>query len=150
MKVAVLGGCGGIGRSLVAGLLAKGDEVAVLDLPVSLERHPPPEGVLALPVEGSDAASVEAAFGSLRSAWGTLDGFVNLAGFMIGLKPLREVPADDFDHVIEGNVRTTFLACRAAMPLLEAGAGGSLVNIASGLAQFVRPGTGPTRHPRRR
>ncbi len=143
MKVAVLGGCGGIGRSLVAGLLAKGDEVAVLDLPVSLERHPPPAGVLALPVDGSDAASVEAAFGSLRSAWGTLDGFVNLAGFMIGLKPLRDVPADDFDNVVEGNVRTTFLACRAAMPMLEAGTGGSLVNIASGLAQFVRPGYGP-------
>ena len=143
MKVAVLGGCGGIGRSLVAGLLAKGDEVAVLDLPVSLERHPPPAGVLALPVDGSETASVDAAFGSLRLAWGTLDGFVNLAGFMIGLKPLRDVPPDDFDDVVEGNVRTTFLACRAAMPLLEAGQNGSLVNIASGLAQFVRPGYGP-------
>ncbi len=143
MKVAVLGGCGGIGRSLVAALLAQGDEVAVLDLQVSLDRHPPPTGVLALVVEGSDAASVEAAFGAIRSTWGSLDGFVNLAGFMIGLRPLRDVPVADFDNVLEGNVRTTFLACTAAMPLLEAGKDASLVNIASGLAQFVRPGYGP-------
>ena len=143
MRVAILGGCGGIGRSLVTALLAQGDHVAVLDLQVSLDRHPPPPGVLTLAVDGVDAASVDAAFGAIRSDWGALDGFVNLAGFMIGLRPLRDVPEADFDTVIDGNVRTTFLACKAAMPLLEAGEGGSLVNIASGLAQFVRPGYGP-------
>jgi 3-oxoacyl-[acyl-carrier protein] reductase len=143
MRVAILGGCGGIGRSLVTALLAHGDSVAVLDLQVSLDRHPPPAGVLALALDGAAAASVDAAFGAIRSAWGALDGFVNLAGFMIGVRPLRDVPPDDFDSVIDGNLRTTFLACKAAMPLLEAGEGASVVNIASGLAQFVRPGYGP-------
>ena len=85
MRVAVLGGCGGIGRSLVAALLAQGDAVAVLDLPVSIDRHPPPAGVVALPVDGSDAVSVAAAFEALGRHWNGLDGFVNLAGFMIGM-----------------------------------------------------------------
>ena len=37
----VLGGCGGIGRAYVAGLLAHGAAVAVLDLPASIAAHPP-------------------------------------------------------------------------------------------------------------
>ncbi|MHB2166749.1 SDR family NAD(P)-dependent oxidoreductase [Alsobacter sp. R-9] len=143
MRVAVLGGCGGIGRSLVAALVGQGDTVAVLDLPASLERHPPPDGVLAIPVEGNSEGSVKEAFAHLEMAWGALDGFVNLAGFMMGMKPLRDVTADVFDTTIEGNLRTTFLACAAAMPLLEKGEGPSLVNIASGLAQFIRPHYGP-------
>ena len=143
MRVAVLGGCGGIGRSLVEALLAQGDRVAVMDLQASLDRHPPAAGTLAIPVDGSDEASVKAAFHIVREAWGALDGFVNLAGFMVGMKPLREVTADVFDTTIDGNLRTTFLACTAAMPLLEAGEGASLVNIASGLAQFIRPHYGP-------
>ncbi len=143
MRVAVLGGCGGIGRSLVSALLAQGESVAVLDLAASLERHPPPSGVVAIPIDGSDAASVAAAFGALDAQWGALDGFVNLAGFMLGMIPLRDVPADVFDTTIDGNLRTTFLACNAAMALLEKGEEPSLVNVSSGLAQFIRPHYGP-------
>ena len=51
--------------------------------------------------------------------------------------------AGPVDTTIDGNLRTTFLACTAAMPLLEAGEDASLVNIASGLAQFIRPHYGP-------
>jgi NAD(P)-dependent dehydrogenase (short-subunit alcohol dehydrogenase family) len=143
MRVAVLGGCGGIGRSLVEALLAQGDTVAVLDLQASLDRHPPPPAARAIAVDGSDEASVRAAFEAIRAAWGALDGFVNLAGFLLGMKPLREVTPQTFDTTIDGNLRTTFLACTAAMPLLEAGEGASLVNIASGLAQYIRPHYGP-------
>ena len=79
MRVAVLGGCGGIGRSLVSALLAQGDDVMVLDLAASLERHSPPPGVTGVAVDGSDAASVASAFAAVAALWGALDGFVNLA-----------------------------------------------------------------------
>ncbi len=143
MRMAVLGGCGGIGRSLVEALLGQGDAVAVLDLAASLDRHPPPAGTLAVPVDGADEASVAAAFGRIAAEWGALDGFVNLAGFMMGMRPLKDVDADVFDTTIEGNLRTTFLASNAAMKLLEKGEGASLVNVASRLAQFIRPHYGP-------
>jgi 3-oxoacyl-[acyl-carrier protein] reductase len=143
MRVAVLGGCGGIGRSLVAALQAQGDAVAVLDLPASIDRYPPPAGVGAIPIDGSDAASVAAAFATLGARWEGLDGFVNLAGFMLGMKPLRDVDPDAFATVVAGNLGTAFLACNAALPLLHKGASPSLVNVASGLAQFVRPNYGP-------
>jgi nucleoside-diphosphate-sugar epimerase len=38
-RIAVLGGAGGIGRKLVERLCEQGDEVCVLDLASSLERH---------------------------------------------------------------------------------------------------------------
>lgn len=64
-RVAVVGGCGGMGRALVQALVQTGVEVAVLDLQTSLAQHPPPKGVWALEVDGSRTDSVERAFGEL-------------------------------------------------------------------------------------
>jgi NAD(P)-dependent dehydrogenase (short-subunit alcohol dehydrogenase family) len=142
-RIALLGGCGGIGRALVAACLRDGDDVAVLDLKSSLARHPPPSGAHAIEIDGSVEASVISAFGSIRTLWGALDGFVNAAGFLITKQDLADTPASEFNATIDGNLRTAFLCCRAAMTLLEGGEEPSLVNIASGLGGFIRPQYGP-------
>jgi NAD(P)-dependent dehydrogenase (short-subunit alcohol dehydrogenase family) len=141
-RLAVLGGCGGIGRGLVARARAEGWHVTVLDLPASLERHAPPPDVASIPVIGQDEASVASAFAELGRA-GPLDGFVNLAGFAGPMRPLAETPAAGFDEVLAGNLRTAFLTAAAALPLLAAGTNASMVQIVSGLAAFTRPGYGP-------
>ena len=142
-RICILGGCGGIGRSLVAACLENGDDVAVLDLKTSLARHPPPAAAYAIEVDGADEASVARAFAAVSGRWPALDGFVNLAGFMIAVQPLAQTPIGDFDVTIGGNLRTAFLTCKAAMTLLEKGEGASLVNIASGLGGFIRAQYGP-------
>ena len=142
-RLCVLGGCGGIGRSLVAAGLAAGYDLAVMDLKAALERHKPPAGALAIAIDGSDEASVARAFAIVEGHWGALDGFVNAAGFLIARRPLAETPADDFDVTTNGNLRATFLTCKAAMALLEKGDAASLVNIASGLGAYIRPQYGP-------
>lgn len=137
-RVAVVGGCGGMGRMLVQALCATGVEVTVLDLPASLAQHGVPDGVQALEVDASDAASVERAFGALRARWPVLDGFVNLAGFFKGFEPIRDLPVEVFDEVIAGNLRGHYLCARAALPLLHArGGGASLVSVASTMAADV-------------
>jgi NAD(P)-dependent dehydrogenase (short-subunit alcohol dehydrogenase family) len=141
-RLAVLGGCGGIGRGLVVRATAEGWAVAVLDLPASIARHPVPDGVEAIPVEGADAASVAAAFGRLGDA-GPLDGFVNLAGFAGPMRPLADTGADGFDEVLVGNVRAAFLTAKAALPLLAGGREPAMVQMVSGLAALARPGYGP-------
>ena len=133
----------GIGRSLAAAGPAAGYDVAVMDLEAALKRHPPPPGTLAIGIDGSDEASVVQAFEAVRKHWGALDGFVNAAGFMIARRPLSETPADEFDSTTKGNLRTTFLVCKAAMKLLEKGEAASLVNLASGLGAYIRPQFGP-------
>jgi 3-oxoacyl-[acyl-carrier protein] reductase len=137
-RVAVVGGCGGMGRALVQALVQTGVEVAVLDLQTSLAQHPPPEGVWALEVDGSRTDSVERAFAELAARWPVLDGFVNLAGFFKGFETLKDLPVEVFDEVIAGNLRTHYLCARAALPLLRArGGGASMVCVASTLASDV-------------
>ena len=137
-RVAVVGGCGGMGRVLVRALLDTGVQVAVLDLPSSQSQNPPPADAFALPIDGSDAASVDAAFAAVAAHWGgSLDGFVNLAGFFKGFHPVAELPVDVFDEVIAGNLRSQFLCARAALPLLRASGRGAMVNVASTLGLDV-------------
>lgn len=139
-RLAVLGGAGGIGRALVARAAAEGWQVSVLDLPASLARHPVPAGVDGIEVDGSDEASVAAAFARLG---GPLEGFVNLAGFASPLAAVEGTAAGTWDEVIAGNLRTAFLTARAALPLLAKGAQPAMVQTVSGLAAFTRPGYGP-------
>jgi len=126
-----------MGRVLVRALLDTGVQVAVLDLPGSLAQNPPPAGTLVFAMDGSDAASVDAAFGSLGQQWTHLDGFVNLAGFFKGFHPLAELPVAVFDEIIAGNLRCHFLCARAALPLLHKSGQGSLVSVASTMAVDV-------------
>ncbi len=137
-RLAILGAAGGIGRVLTAQAMAEGWQVIALDLPASLSAHPPPTGVEAIELDLRAADSVEAAFSRL----GALDGFVNLAGFMSPIRPVSQVPVDDFDDVIAGNLRGAFVAAKAAIPRLQARRG-SMVNVVSGLGAHARPGFGP-------
>ena len=89
-RLVVTGGCGGIGRALVAAALADGLEVAVFDLPASIERHPPPRGALAVPLDATDEQAVTAAFTGIARRWPALDGLVNLAGFARPRIPLAD------------------------------------------------------------
>lgn len=137
-RVAVLGGAGGIGRAVVARLLAAKAMVAVLDLPESLARHPQP-GTREMPCDATDATALEAAFAAI----GTLDGLVVLAGFTEARMPVAETTEATFRAVLDGNLTTTFLACRAALPWLRRGTAPAIVTMASGLALRATPGYGP-------
>ncbi len=141
-RLAIVGGCGGIGRALVSAALVEGLKVAVLDLPQSLDRHPP-DGCLAIRIDATDEASVASAFGQLAREWQAIDHLVNLAGFARERIPLADTAAADFDEVVWGNLRSTYLSCRAAVPLLRAGHAPTIVNAASGLAVRSLPGYGP-------
>ena len=136
-RVAVVGGCGGMGRVLVRALLDTGVQVAVLDLPASVAQNPPPPEALAFAMDGSEAASVEVAFAALAARWPHLDGFVNLAGFFKGFLPISELPIGVFDETIAGNLRCHFLCTRAALPMLHKSGKGSLVSVASTMAVDV-------------
>ncbi len=143
-RMAVVGGCGGIGRALVQAGLDMGLTMAVLDLPKSLEAHPPPNECLSIAFDATDEASVHAAFSTIDNAWDGLDVMVNLCGFANDFIPLEETDLDSWTDVTDGNLRTAFLCARAAVPLLKKNAGdASMVNTASGLAYKGMPGTSP-------
>ena len=138
--IVLLGGAGGIGRTLHAELLAQGDAVTVMDLPASLAAHAiqgPSIGI-----DLTDPASIAQAFGELDRMAGPVDGFVNLAGYNSRLVGLADTDPGYFDDVIAGNLRGAYLAAKAALPRMTRDGTGSFVMISSGLAHHVRPGYG--------
>ena len=141
-RLAVMGGCGGIGRPLVEAATSRGLQVAVLDLPQSIERHPPGETVAVHTIDATDSASTAAAFARIESDWGALDGFVNLCGFMHDHQGTLDLEEPDWTEAVSGNLTAVYTAARYAMPLLAQGQGASMVNTASGLASHTRPGYG--------
>jgi len=142
-SIAVAGGCGGIGRALVAALRARGADVAVLDLPQSLERHPAPSSVTTYAMDARDAGSVKVAFDQMAQDWPALDGLANLVGFAREKALIEHVPDELWHEVVDGNMHSAFYIARAAMPLLRNAGGAAIVNISSGLALKATPGYGP-------
>lgn len=145
-RIVIVGGCGGIGRALVAASLKIGLKVIVLDLPQSLENFPPPNDCFQHPIDATDEDSVEQAFAAVAAEWGGVDIMVNLVGFTTDFEPVAGMSSSTWDEIVDGNLRAAFLCARAALPLLKKSGGstaGALVNAASGLAYKGLPGTSP-------
>ncbi len=73
---------------------------------------------------------VLAAFGKIREQYGRLDGLINNAGIQ-HRRPLTEFELEDFDRVVNTNLRASCLLSREAVRLMQAQGSGSIVNIAS-------------------
>jgi len=141
-RIAIMGGCGGFGRPLVEACLAARLRVAVLDLPASIERHAPPDGVTqVLACDATRKDEVDGAFAQLGDRLGGLEALVFLVGYTLTPPPpLADLSVAQWTDVIDGNLKSAFLAAQAAMPLLRAEGGGTIVTVSSGLAYTVLPG----------
>lgn len=96
-------------------------------------------GHLCLHLNVSDESSVDSVFETISKEFGKLDFLVNNAGITKDQLLLR-MKVDDFNSVIETNLRGTFLCTKAAIkPMLKARAG-SIVNITSVIGQTGNAG----------
>ena len=146
-RVLVTGASSGLGENfarLAAGCKAKvvigARRKARLDkLALELEKL----GALQVTVLEMDVASeqsIDGAFAELDALGVTLDVVVNNAGAANDGLSLT-LPAADFDALMATNVRGVWLvAARAAQRWVDAGRGGSIINIASILGERVMPG----------
>ena len=73
---------------------------------------------------------VFAAFGKIREQHGKLDGLINNAGIQ-HRRSLTEFELEDFDRVLDTNLRASWLLSREAVRLIQVQGSGSIVNIAS-------------------
>ena len=125
-KVAIVtGGAQGIGAAIAAGLEAEGAEVVIVDLE-------PPEGGIQADV--SSEQDVERMVGEALERNGRIDILVNNAGLYASLemRPFTEIPLEEWSLVMDVNVASMFLTCRAIVPVMREHGGGKIVNISSG------------------
>ncbi len=142
-RALVIGGASGIGQASALGLAAHGAHVFVADLNAALAE----ETVQAIKAEGGaaealkvdmrDKASIEAAAQKL----GALDALVVTPSINVR-KPLLDLTDDEFDRVVDLNLKGVFRVLRAFAPAMAARGKGSIVAFSSVRAQVVEPGQG--------
>jgi NAD(P)-dependent dehydrogenase (short-subunit alcohol dehydrogenase family) len=87
-----------------------------------------------------DAGQVEGLLRRVIAEFGHVDIWVNNAG-VYPSTPLLQMSADEWDQVIDGNLRSVFLCTQAAARQMVAqGSGGVILNIASIESQMTAPG----------
>lgn len=143
-RMAVVGGCGGMGIVLVRAALDTGLRVAVIDMPVSIERHPPPPEALVLPIDATDETQVWQAIGRIASEWSGLDVLVTLIGLGVAPpRPIETFTVEEWDAFMAVNLRSVFLCAKHALPLLRGGTDPNIVTVSSLHAALAPKGFGP-------
>jgi len=122
----VTGGGSGIGAACVAGFVAEGGRVGVLDL----NPPEPAAGTLPIRADVADGASLEAAMAQVAAEFGGIDILVNSAG----ISAVGDVSANDdaeWSRVLDINVIGVARASRAALPYLRNSDHAVIVNLSS-------------------
>ena len=132
-KVAVVtGAASGIGAACASAFAAEGARVALFDRDAggvaSMAASLP--GALAFVVDVADKNSVKPGFDQMLAAFGALDILVNNAGIE-STRTIEAMPEEDWDRVLDVNLKGAMLCTQAAVPAMRARGGGAIVNIAS-------------------
>lgn len=94
---------------------------------------------MALQADVGDPASVETMVRATTEAYGSIDVLVNNAMGELPSKPFAELVWDDFQLLIDVQIRGTFNCCQSVLPLMENQGRGSIVNIISTYALGAPP-----------
>lgn len=105
------------------------NEQAIADLTKELAGK-----ALAIPCDVSRYWEMETAVKACVSTFGSLDILINNAGAIEPISHLSEADPDAWGHVIDINLKGVFHGMRAAMPVMIAQGGGSILTIGSGAA----------------
>jgi 3-oxoacyl-[acyl-carrier protein] reductase len=143
-NILITGGSRGIGSGIAQALAAQGARVALTfsSSPEGAEKTLASltgTGHMKIKMDVSNAASVEQGFEELFKSFDKLDGLVNNAGITRD-QLLMRMKEEDFDAVLNTNLKGAFLCTKAVMrPMLKARCG-SIVNVSSVIGQMGNAG----------
>lgn len=141
----VTGGATGLGAAVCVALARAGASVAVADLDLDAAQGVSDAlgelgvGSLAVPVDVRRGADLAAAVERAMEAFGGLQVLVSNAG----VQRWGDVVAtteDEWDLVVDTNLKGAYLAAKHAVPAIRASGGGAIVNTASVQALASQPG----------
>lgn len=139
----VTGGARGIGASIAKSFARAGANVAIVDildeLGESLSRQMKEEGksVHFIHCDICDPWQVKQMAKTAKEHFGSIDILINNAGISFS-RPVFELSVEEWDKVINTNLRGAFLCAREAAALMKKG--GKIINIASTRAFMSEPG----------
>jgi NAD(P)-dependent dehydrogenase (short-subunit alcohol dehydrogenase family) len=134
-KVAIVTGAAqGIGRAIAEGLSAAGARIVIADLQRAEETAAAFPGGVGLTVDVASEDDVARMAAETVERCGSIDVLVNNAGLYasLAMRPFEEIPLAEWRQVLDVNVASMFLTCRAVVPVMRRQGGGKIVNISSG------------------
>lgn len=132
-KTAFVTGAGsGQGREIALRFAAEGARVAAADLLGETAEQTASEidGGLALEVDVTRSESIEAGLRSAVDEFGGIDILINNAGVAV-VGSILDLTEDEWDRLLDTNLKSIYLVSKAAWPLLVDRGGGAIVNTAS-------------------
>ncbi len=146
-KVVVVTGAGkGIGRSVALAYAKEGAKLAVIDRKREdleetenlLRQHG--VKVFSKIMDLTQPGDIVDAFAEIKSAFGKIDILINNAGVGKSNSPY-DLNIDDWDYVLNTNLRGTFICSREAAKMMKENEGGAIINISSTRALMSEPNT---------
>jgi len=149
----VTGGRRGIGKAIALAFAGAGADVAICDIVSDdgLLRRTKEEldslgsRSLAMRTDVSQRDDVQTMIHAVVDAYGKIDILVNCAGVWIPGQTLIECTDEDWDRVMNTNLKGTFLCCRAAGRIMAGQKSGVIVNLSSQVG--LTPGAGAGAYP---
>ena len=133
----VTGGSGGMGRAIALAFSAAGSRVIVSDVAtaggeetVALVREAGGTAEF-VRADVADSADVRAMVQAAVTAYGGLDYAVNAAAIEFEIDYLADLSEEDWDRMLDVNLKSVFLCMKHEINAMLAGSGGAIVNIAS-------------------
>lgn len=138
-KTAFVTGAGrGMGRAIAELLAQRGANLAINDIDAAHAEQTAQDlrETIALPGSVIDKNAVHTMVGSITSQFGGLHILVNNAGV---LRPTNviDIPEDEWDWVIDVNLKGTFLLSQAVLPVMQQQRWGRIVNISSSAGKNI-------------
>jgi 3-oxoacyl-[acyl-carrier protein] reductase len=142
----VTGASQGIAEAIAKSFAREGAAVAIAStnltesLRVAKEIDAAGGSTLVMQTDVTRADQVAALVKAVLDRWGTVDILVNGVGGFHGMEPITEITEDEWDHVINLNMKSAFLCAKAVAPIMMENKKGRIINIAS------QGGIGPNPH----
>jgi 3-hydroxy acid dehydrogenase / malonic semialdehyde reductase len=143
MIVFITGATAGFGAAIARRFVQHGDKVIATGRRrerLDALREELGESVLPLALDVRDRKAVADAFAGLPSGFSEVDVLVNNAGLALGLEPAQESDLDDWDTMVDTNVKGLLYCTRAALAGMVARNRGHIVNLGSVAADFPYAG----------
>ncbi|MGP6170046.1 SDR family NAD(P)-dependent oxidoreductase [Microbacterium sp. A196] len=143
-RVAIITGAGsGIGRAMAERLADEGAQVIAADLSDGRDETAAsrPDAITAVACDVSEPSDVQSVVDTTLTRFGRIDVLMNNAGITGPVAPGHEYRLEDWDRVMDVNVRGAFLMMRAVLPTMLAQKHGAIVNTGSVASYIAAPGS---------
>lgn len=135
--VAITGASRGIGAATARVFADAGARVVLLarsEAEIAALANEIGRGAMAIGCDVGDEASVTAALAQIAAEYGGLDVWIGNAGVIAPIARLAEADPVEWSRAIDINLKGVFYGMRAAIPLLRARGGGTIITVSSGAA----------------